>query len=928
MSSSKKKQIKKLSTEGKASNKAKAKINRNIPSYAKWTAAAAVFLISLVISLLMTYGFGFGICFGFINAVFAYIAAEFMRNESFAPFGRDLFNDKKQLVVMSGIMSALSVLLMYAVIGVYPFGNMTVVAGDMSSEYLPFAVARNRAVLSGGSLIYSDRLGLGGGFWSVLMYNVASPFMLLSLPIGVENMPEFMLAMQVLRMGASGGAFAYFYMEKYKRNDVSACVFSLIYALTTYAVSNMLNIIWADCFVLFPLIVLGLERILQKKSPLLYVICLSVAMVSNYYIAFIICIYLVLYFAVYIALNETKFELKPLLCKLGVFGAASLLSAGLACICLVPSAVALTQTTGNNWEFERLSFWRYNPLELFGKFLWGSSLDYSNDTRPNVYCSIFAVVMLAFFWLCRRVELKKKLTYSALLGILIISTLSAYLDYAWHGFHVTVGLPYRYSFLISFTILLMLTEVWQFVTELDFNRIMGVVGAFTVIILANYMISEEKSLQVFAISLTLVLLVAGAVGLRVSGVISQNGFAVLAVLLVFSDLTMNGIDTLYKVDDANKYWTKEQYSSMLEMNEVLAARILEADDGVYRVDDENFLVDNQCVYFDYPSLSSYATPTNGNALRLMSALGYADDFINKYSFNLYTPFSDSLLNLKYIMSGDSSERNHLRLTDISNMGKNVYENELALPRAFAVANEAEAWSIEQDDPFVVQNQLGLLASGEEQGVYDILKRKGDEEYHSDFVIKGGRYIAEYEMPRDGELFCFFGCLDSKGIKLTLGEKSYNLDGSLSCVFPLYGVKKGETLRIEFFGEDGLSGVVSAALQNEAALERTIGKLAEYPIKIDNYSSGRLEGSLTVEQDCLLFTSIPCESGWHAELDGNAAEIVEIGGSLIGLRLHSGENHIKLVYRPKALYVGAMLSALSLIVLILILILRKRRFVKL
>lgn len=71
--------------------------------------------------------------------------------------------------------------------------------------------------------------------------------MLFSLFVDAENMDTFMFLLQIIKVGAAGSAFAYFYTEKFDRRDASAAVFSAAYALMSYSVGNMLNIIWMDC---------------------------------------------------------------------------------------------------------------------------------------------------------------------------------------------------------------------------------------------------------------------------------------------------------------------------------------------------------------------------------------------------------------------------------------------------------------------------------------------------------------------------------------------------------------------------------------------------------------------------------------------------------------------------------------------------------
>ena len=50
---------------------------------------------------------------------------------------------------------------------------------------------------------------------------------------------------------------------------------------------------WLDCILLFPLIMLGLERLVHEKKGILYCVSLGVSILSNYYISIMICLFMV-----------------------------------------------------------------------------------------------------------------------------------------------------------------------------------------------------------------------------------------------------------------------------------------------------------------------------------------------------------------------------------------------------------------------------------------------------------------------------------------------------------------------------------------------------------------------------------------------------------------------------------------------------------
>lgn len=68
--------------------------------------------------------------------------------------------------------------------------------------------------------------------------------------------------------------------------------------MSGYLAAYNWNVMWLDCIFLFPLIALGLEKLVTEGKYRLYCISLALCILSNYYISIMVCIFLVLYFLV------------------------------------------------------------------------------------------------------------------------------------------------------------------------------------------------------------------------------------------------------------------------------------------------------------------------------------------------------------------------------------------------------------------------------------------------------------------------------------------------------------------------------------------------------------------------------------------------------------------------------------------------------
>ena len=112
--------------------------------------------------------------------------------------------------------------------------------------------------------------------------------------------------MIVFKIGLSGLSFAYYLRKHCRTSDFGIAFFGIFYALSGYMAAYSWNIMWLDCILLFPLIMLGLERLVREKKCFLYCITLGLSILSNYYISIMICIFMVLYFIALLVMDGKK----------------------------------------------------------------------------------------------------------------------------------------------------------------------------------------------------------------------------------------------------------------------------------------------------------------------------------------------------------------------------------------------------------------------------------------------------------------------------------------------------------------------------------------------------------------------------------------------------------------------------------------------
>ena len=139
---------------------------------------------------------------------------------------------------------------------------------------------------------------MGVNFTSLFAYYLASPINWLIALLPQKYMIEIMNMLIVMKLCASSVTFSYYISKHFHTKKCTIALFGMFYALSAYSAAYSWNIMWLDCIVLIPLIMLGLEKLVDENKCYLYCISLGLCIFTNYYISIMVCISVCLYFIV------------------------------------------------------------------------------------------------------------------------------------------------------------------------------------------------------------------------------------------------------------------------------------------------------------------------------------------------------------------------------------------------------------------------------------------------------------------------------------------------------------------------------------------------------------------------------------------------------------------------------------------------------
>lgn len=816
-------------------------------------------------------------------------------------------NEKRIPILAAFFVPLLIVIIVCIDHGVYPFGDRCILHVDMYHQYCPFFTELMDKLKTGGSPFYSWSIGLGSDFVSLYAYYLASPLNLLLLLCPRGAVIEFMTLLVILKIALSGVTFGYYLKQHFRIDHLAISIWGTAYALSGFMAAYAWNIMWLDCVVLAPLIILGLERLIKEGRPMLYYVTLALSIWCNYYISIMICIFLVLWFLFYWCQNR----------KNGImswvrFAVYSLLAGGTGAVLMLPTAIVLGYSSTEGVSFPKSVEWYFGMMQELARHAVLTDSYTGAEHWPNLYCGVFVLVFVVLFFFNRRISWKKKLGYGMLVALFVLSFANNYLDFIWHGLRFPTSLPGRQSFLYVFVLLVISYEAFLHIKSSRLWHVALAAASNVAFWVVAYRVTDEEMISADAFLATAIFagsyLVLVALYLAGTDKIRQwmlwvGCFAMLAELTLNFDVT--GLDTTTRstyVENLNDY---RQVLSVVE------EQMEEEGDLFYRTEELERKTKNDAALSGYYSLTQFSSLMNLNVSHFYQDVGM-EGGKNFYCANGATPLLASMLSLRYVIADNDMEENPLRRLVTSSGETWLYENTHVLPLGFMMSEEVvEAWNYDNVGDIHAQNELAELLGATEQMLVPTASISVNGE--SSFTAEAdGFYYATYEKTSVDNLT--EETSDGRERSFTKVSHGYTLD--------LGYCEAGTEVKIT--NDDHERVVMTVYRLNQSAFETAFDTLNAQTMELTAFSDTRIEGKVSVTEAGRMIFSIAKEEGWSLYVDGSKVEPECFGGAFISVHLEEGEHEILLAYETPGIRLGAAISAGCVTIFLLLMLYRKKR----
>lgn len=825
--------------------------------------------------------------------------------------------------VVNGAVSALVPMLIllaaFAIAGIYPFGSSFLLCEQNSDWYA--RLSQYHAALSGtGGMMYSFADGLGGDFFGTLTEGFGNPFWLITVLYPKSALVGAVpLAMMI--QSAAAGLFAYCLLERLCGEQRFVAVsFSVAYAGGSVIMLGFFAPQFTGAAVFLPLVGAGVLSLCKHGSILLLFFSSIFFLVSAGQLWTCLLIFTAVFFVWGLMLfgkageNSNRAALL-IVCTGLVFAAAAVM--------IIPPLVMSADKGSISAavsEVDHASFGAIISSLFPGTFI-------SEGAAPLIYCSSITLLLIPLYFFNSELRIGERQTSGFFLLFILISMAVPSFSWLWLFASEPTEVIIGYSAVFGIMAVSMAARSLSQSTGGSVRLVLlswliiSVVLAISIILQwgkapIEHLIFVAAALTLFA-ALTLVVL---------SGRSVTIGFCMILLLCVCCECVLGGVFALKRADEKVNLVTVEQNTAEYNKGIWIDGTIASSENS-----------GNASPFFRIRGAGSNNYNSAGSGEISTPQAESLADVLGIHEGIGYTPFTDALFGVKYIVTSGESEYTYpLVGTDGTN---SIYMNPAAMTIGMLSQPEINNITALSSNPFEAQNEVAAAIAGAKRQLFNNAAVAGQVGIGASFnETLNGTEITRYEpqayirytviAPSDGMMYMYIGC-DERAEEIAMaGGRTFPV--TLGSINQIGYFNRGDLVDITVTmtaERIALEGVYFASLDTllcSAALSELSANQLLYVAAED----GHVRGTVYSTGGQVLLTSIPYQSGWKAAVDGVNVPVNKAFGALISIPVTVGAHGVELWYEPPYFTASAVISlialALGLVYTTVVEMMRRRR----
>lgn len=858
---------------------------------------------------------------------------------------------KEKWMYLAGFMIPLLIGIIHSALAdTWVTGHGNISSGDVNSLVIPLAYELWDRFHASNWTFFTWHLMDGLGFDNAFGYlSNHSFFALIMMLIPRNAIPDYIQLTMLLKLSLCGLTMTYFfYNTKFNKiNEAKKAVslfLGLAFALGNGVVSYLYYPSFLEVLFMFPLLLFLVEKMILEKKWKLYYVILTYTIWADMYLAYQVCIFLVIWFFIVMVSFEDDNKKKSFL----IFAGSSLLS-GFTWLGGILSGLLNASGRHSIDDSVRMQDYLHNillkPVDFIKQLFVFRSISNVNSLIPDIYFSVTALVLVLLYPFIK-IERKRKIICIITAAFIILSFFFGRLSLIWHLFSIPNGVYHRFKNLFVFIMLFMLLEILSHLEELKLKQIIIAIAVSIIFyIFAISDINELDSVETYLFSIILIVFISlMCIFYKKGSIIYKNFLYVIAVCGI--------VEICINAGNSFEFYDKELFYGENGITDS-AVEILsqaELEDGERIV--SYFPTQNIGMITGQNADSGFVPALNfGNRnLHVKLGMGYGSNVM--YGSRGASPLINLLFNIRY-GHGESE----MLFSDAEYITGDQYCSLYRLERlaglGYMVDDKVTSWDVDSDlNCFEFQNDF-LKKAVDTDAVFSNVdidvqcidaafnayepdnddNTSGYYSYSYDTNPEKDANVRQFDvtMKEDADLYVKYDGNYAQILIYVDGEFKH-MDGMVlpQSTYHIGDVKEGQTVSICVIPENqGLNyktniNLLFAKFDNSVYSE-AYDKLSSNVYNIDTFESDYVKGNIQADKSGIMMTSVPASNGFHVYVDGNETEYKVIAGALIGVPLESGKHEVEFRYKPQNVVVSYGACGLSfMIYLILCFVTRKKK----
>ncbi len=843
----------------------------------------------------------------------------------------------------AGLVTVAVLLVIYAINGIYPFGEGSVVCDDMVQQTISNYTYFWDYLHSGGdkSLLFNWQTAAGTqvlttGFYILKPWEIV--FTLLCPRDGIVSGIPFLI---MFKMAMAAFSMVFFLRKEFKIEPYWQSFLAVAYSCSAFIIIYYTNMGWIDAAFMFPVLIYCLLGMFRTGKWLPYFLMLTYTLLLSIYISYMVFLFLFFIGFLYLAIVQPKETRKMSIIR---FGVTSVLSLAASAVINVPSVYYMFRSTRYSIKSEETAL--DTILKIFN-----NKQSYSEVKLSVVFlCSAVFLAFLLILFVNFRQHKKASLFFAGSIAVLILPVFFENINLIWHlGSYV--GFPLRYMYMLIFILVCMSAYVLQSTKNTAFSikgvknipvlipAIASAAGGFY--ILVSYVYKEvstvsglkynkllyddcEKWIMLAFFCFALFYVLCLFVGIKKLSYVLMAGVLIAEIgLLANVSFGTNSDNT-----QRTSMYSLDFIDDSLEMAEQLKLE----NDNLSRIKDADVrLNSNFPMFFEYPALANFTHLVSSDMTSTMEALGYSQIYTRVID-SVGTLLSDALLNMKYTFSKqDFDKSEYTYMYDIGD--SRLYSNNYTLPVGLIVNEDFMNIDIvENNDVFKSNNQLYTALTGDktplcttDEFTFDI-----NSDFNKTVHVDGKKHVYLHVDIENTSANRGSVTIMVNGKKADLryfgSDVNYNYPNNFHNELIDLGVRENEDIQIDIFALKNIGKNVKIKVGYF-----DYSKLASLcELNKDNHA-GVMTGpkSLKAEYTCdndnsYVFIPVTYDEGWSCKVNGEKQDISIAMSSFMAVKLQKGENVIEMNYLPYGMKLGIIITVIVALVVLAIFIIEKKK----